>query len=185
MPLLQLTLEQVDSTHRMARRLLPELHSGWLVIEAIKQTQGRGQLNREWVSDTGGLYLTVVAPDWGVESVAVAHAVCRVAIPRGITPYVEWPNDLIVGHKKWGGILIETMQHPRNGTRYAMIGIGLNLNQVTFPSHLRATAVSYYQSRGSMTDVREWGQAIIKEIVCLYEESEGHPSSPKTPPKRF
>jgi BirA family biotin operon repressor/biotin-[acetyl-CoA-carboxylase] ligase len=61
---------------------------------------------------------------------------------------LRWPNDLMLGSKKLGGILVETAVEPpsRPGEdarlRYAVIGIGINVHQRAFPPELAALATS-------------------------------------------
>ena len=64
-----------------------------------------------------------------------------------ITPDIRWPNDLLLNRKKCGGILVETASDPATSTqpatlRYAVIGIGINLNHRAFPPELEPIATS-------------------------------------------
>ncbi len=95
-------------------------------ILAESQTQGRGQFGREWVSDPGNLYVTLRLPDSAqtldsLLSLAVALSVAGVLEDLHIPARIKWPNDIMVGYAKVGGILIE---HKESGI---MAGIGLNI----------------------------------------------------------
>ena len=105
---------------------------GTLVI-AEEQTAGRGRFGRQWVSPPGlNLYFTVVLrPDIhrlrALAQVAPL-AVCRMLESHtSIRPLIKWPNDVLVVRRKLAGILIET-EFAGENPRYALVGIGLNVN---------------------------------------------------------
>ena len=124
-------LPSLDSTNselmRRARAGRPEP----VLLVAESQTAGRGRLGRGWASEPGAsltfsLGLPLAPPDWSGLSLAVG-----VAIAESLHPGVQlkWPNDLWVGDRKLGGILIETASFGEGGraARYAVIGAGLNV----------------------------------------------------------
>jgi BirA family transcriptional regulator, biotin operon repressor / biotin---[acetyl-CoA-carboxylase] ligase len=122
-------LPTVDSTNselmRRARSGRPET----VLLVAEQQTAGRGRLGREWHSDPAGsltfsLGVTLSPHDWAGLSLAVG-----VALAEALHPDIglKWPNDLWVADAKLGGILIETAPGPDRHTRYAIVGVGLNL----------------------------------------------------------
>ncbi|MBL8517151.1 MAG: biotin--[acetyl-CoA-carboxylase] ligase [Betaproteobacteria bacterium] len=124
--------EEATSTNTL---LLDRAHiaANGTVVIAEHQTAGRGRLGRAWQSSLGGgLTFSVL---WrfpgGASSLAGLSLAVAVAVLRGLkaarVPGVEvkWPNDLISGFRKVGGILIET-QGDMLGPSTAVIGIGLN-----------------------------------------------------------
>ena len=135
-------LDTIDSTNNYAARemLTKSLNEG-SVFSASCQQQGRGQGNSVWES-AGGMNLTfsVVLYPWQVE-VARQFDISR-AISLGLLDFlsgyvsdisIKWPNDLYAGDKKIAGILIETAIASGKFSR-AIVGIGLNVNQVEFTS---------------------------------------------------
>lgn len=122
--------EATASTNDDARELaLSGAPQGAAVLAAM-QTRGRGRLGRTWVSPTGGLYLSVVLRPslpphrWSLLSLAMGAAAARVLRERGFPVGVKWPNDLLLGARKVGGILVES----RLGSdAFAIVGFGLNL----------------------------------------------------------
>ena len=109
-----------------------------LVAVADHQSAGRGRLGRQWEAPTGaGLLLSVLLlPDLPLEQLhlcsiamglAAADACIRVA---GLAPSLKWPNDLLVGNRKLGGILAESVPTAVGGRRAVVVGIGIN---VTWP----------------------------------------------------
>ena len=115
---------RVESTQSLARG-----RPAWSAVVAGEQTAGRGQATRTFASDPGGLYLTAVLPYSGdaLESRGFALAVgwaLREALQRmGVKDLrLRWPNDLMVGQRKVGGILVE-----QGGPDTLLVGVGLNV----------------------------------------------------------
>lgn len=116
--------DRVTSTQTVARD-----RPAWTAVIADEQVAGRGQAERAFVSDRGGLYLTAVLPYAGDAlrargfALAVGWAVRKVLRRAGATELrLRWPNDLMVGSLKVGGILVE-----QGGPHTLLVGIGLNL----------------------------------------------------------
>lgn len=117
-------LARVSSTQAEARDL-----PAWSAVWADEQTAGRGQAERGFVSDPGGIYLTAVLPFDGDAlrargfALAVGRAVWRVLQDAGLRQVrLRWPNDLMAGAVKVGGILVE-----QGGPQTLLVGLGLNL----------------------------------------------------------
>lgn len=127
--------DHLDSTNAEALRMAQMGERGPLWIDADRQSLGRGRAGRHWVSDPGNFMssflFTPSAP------VAVLHQlslVAGVAIIEAITQCAQqgrdqlslkWPNDLMLGGAKAGGVLIESSAFA--GETVAVIGIGLNV----------------------------------------------------------
>jgi BirA family biotin operon repressor/biotin-[acetyl-CoA-carboxylase] ligase len=114
----------VHSTQTLARDL-----PAWSAVWADEQSAGRGQAERSFVSDPGGVYLTAVLPYDGDAlaargfALAVGWALCVALRRAGVAEVrLRWPNDLMVGMAKVGGILVE-----QGGPRTMLVGVGLNL----------------------------------------------------------
>jgi BirA family biotin operon repressor/biotin-[acetyl-CoA-carboxylase] ligase len=156
-------LERTVSTNDDARRLAAEGAPDGTVIVAASQTAGRGRLGRTWYSPPGaGLYLSAgFRPDEPLERCgryALAAAVAACAACResaGPTAVIKWPNDILAGGRKVGGILAE-IRTRREGLELTL-GIGMNLNHAAadFPEELRATATSLRILRGGERVVLE------------------------------
>jgi BirA family biotin operon repressor/biotin-[acetyl-CoA-carboxylase] ligase len=126
---------------------------------ADQQIAGRGRGAHRWHSPAGtGLYMTVLAaPAIPMQSalslslrvaIAVQSAIASVfGFERPSQIDIRWPNDLLLNGRKVGGILIDTASNPASATRpatlrYAVIGIGINVNQTAFPPELDPIATS-------------------------------------------
>lgn len=114
----------VATTQSVAREL-----SVWSAVIAEIQTGGRGQYDRTFVSDAGGFYLTAVLPfdgdsaRWRGFALAVGWAVRAKLLAAGITDVrMRWPNDLMIGTHKVGGILVE-----QGGRHTLLVGMGINV----------------------------------------------------------
>ena len=132
-------LDCVDSTNAEARRLAQAGAEDSTIVWAKRQTAGRGRRGREWVSDEGNLYFSILLrPSYAAQNVmqlgfVVANAIAdaiQVAAPRGTFVHVKWPNDVLVEGKKIAGILMEAgMDMNRPGhLDWLIIGIGININ---------------------------------------------------------
>ena len=129
-----------DEAKRLARKGLDKI----LVI-SDKQTKGRGRFNREWVSGLGGLYMTIVLKEKNLDKARYLTLIATVSVVKTIkkltklNALVKWPNDVMVNDKKICGILTETISGKEN---YALVGIGINVNQQTFNKNISNKAVS-------------------------------------------
>lgn len=132
-----LVLSQVDSTNSLARRVVSEyatedLEPPRLWIFGYAQGAGRGRQGRVWVSSPGlGIYATLclgrISRD-GLEALplVVAESLCG-TLNRwvGGRCQIKWPNDLVIGGRKIGGILIESVLRGERAPS-AIVGFGIN-----------------------------------------------------------
>jgi BirA family biotin operon repressor/biotin-[acetyl-CoA-carboxylase] ligase len=95
--------------------------------------------------------------------VAVAEALTRAA---GVTPRLKWPNDILVGGRKVGGILLESRMSgpPERGGVTAILGIGLNLSQRLFPVELISRATSVWMATGRPVDRDALLTAVLEAV---------------------
>lgn len=130
-------LAEVDGTNAEAMRRVLAGERGPLWITADRQRAGRGRSGRAWTSSSGNLFAShVVAIDALpvnagqlslVSGIAVADAIIRAGAGAIHGLRLKWPNDLLIGTAKAGGILIESSMRPGVPGAVAVIGIGLNL----------------------------------------------------------
>lgn len=104
----------------------------WDSIIAVNQASGRGRLGRVWKSETGDIAAALRIPNPPEEyksllSVLIGDIAASYITSRGIPTLVKWPNDLIAGGGKVGGILLEE--------RAGVINAGIGVN-VTGPSDM-------------------------------------------------
>jgi len=126
--------QSIDSTNRYARERAEAKAISGAVVLAENQTDGRGRRGKTWVSPfAANLYMSIVWDfDQGAESLqglslAVGVGVRRTLVELGLKDVqLKWPNDIYIGGKKLGGILLEMIGDP-NGRCTVIIGIGLNV----------------------------------------------------------
>jgi BirA family biotin operon repressor/biotin-[acetyl-CoA-carboxylase] ligase len=159
------------------------------VYLADAQTQGRGRGGHTWHSSPGdGLYLSVLAkPRLPLRealwiSLATGLAVqSAIKTLTGINIDIRWPNDLLLpqptGHgKKLGGILVETAVEPGPEAllRYAVIGIGVNINHESFPPDLSSIATSLRIATGAPHSRNALMTAILRALDLELTALEAH-----------
>lgn len=117
---------------------------------ALSQSGGRGRRGRSFFSEAGGLYMSILLrPTLPPDKATLITAAAAVAVARavksltGLSPRVKWVNDILLSGKKLAGILTEAAL-TLSGDRlaYAVLGIGINVARVDFPSELSEIATS-------------------------------------------
>ncbi|MGB3801438.1 MAG: biotin--[acetyl-CoA-carboxylase] ligase [Lewinella sp.] len=142
------------------------------------QTAGRGQGANRWFSTPGAnlTFSMLVQPDLlAVDRIFALTQFASLSVTQGLASYlpellehdlrIKWPNDLYVGNRKIGGILI---QNGLRGSRiqWSVIGVGLNVNEHHFPTDLQASATSIYQVTGKVVDK----EALLHQIFEGFRE---------------
>lgn len=130
-------LQQTDSTNRVCQEVMGNRAQPRkaIVVSAEQQTAGRGRRGKAWVSPYArNMYLSV---GWQVQggaaalqglSLAIGVAVVRALQDLGVsTAQLKWPNDIVVGRQKLGGILIE-LTGDMAGPCSVVVGMGLNVD---------------------------------------------------------
>ena len=165
---------EIDSTNTHAMRAGVAGAAHGSVYVADLQTGGRGRGAHSWSSPAGsGLYMSVLlrpvlAPGealWFSLAAGLA-AQCAVHTVAGVDIDLRWPNDLLVGRRKLGGILTE-MQAEATRVRFIVIGIGINVHQMAFPAEL-ATATSLAMEVDGARVARQ--QLLVALLLALDKE---------------
>jgi BirA family biotin operon repressor/biotin-[acetyl-CoA-carboxylase] ligase len=137
--------ERVASTMDVLHAMAAEGAPGGIAAVAREQTNGRGSRGRPWASGIGGLWLSVLrrpetAAGLDLLSLRAGLAVSRALLdlaPRAPIR-LKWPNDLMLGDRKVGGILCEA-RWQGDALGWIVVGLGLNVtNEV--PAELRGIA---------------------------------------------
>lgn len=170
---------QVGSTMDEARLLAEAGEPEGTVIIAEEQTAGRGRFNRAWVSPPGeNLAFSVVLRPAQAQlryvNMAATLAVAGAAEAlTGLQPTIKWPNDVRLGGRKLSGILIETSMSEA-GLRYAVLGIGLNVNMdpSRFPE-IAQLATSLLRETGRKADRTRVLQEVLARLDDLYQVVQG------------
>lgn len=121
------------------------------VFLADEQTAGRGRGDHGWISVAGeGLYVSILLcpriPSPRMALLPLAAGLAAAGAIRTVSGFevdLRWPNDLLIGPRKVGGILAElTAQSSGLPSAAAVVGIGINVHQHVFPSGLATPATS-------------------------------------------
>jgi BirA family biotin operon repressor/biotin-[acetyl-CoA-carboxylase] ligase len=167
---------KIGSTNAAAMSAAAEGAPEGSVFLAEEQTVGRGRGAHSWESArSAGIYCTVVLrpalppSDVLVLSLAAGLAV-RTAIEQvdaRVSADLKWPNDLLIAGKKVCGILTE-MNAEATRVRYVVVGIGVNVNQASFPKELEGEATSLRLVTGSEWSRVELAAALLKSLDREY-----------------
>ena len=133
-------LESVDSTNNYTAKVFKsgEVTSGTVIMADI-QTDGRGQRKNTWQSlpyENITLSIPLYLKDYPISYPSTINHIVSLGLYDFLMQYcpytaVKWPNDIVVHHKKIGGILIEN-HFSGHQLKSCIIGIGINVNQTHF-----------------------------------------------------
>lgn len=165
---------KIGSTNTTAMAAAADGAPQGTVFLAEEQTSGRGRGSNTWESERStGIYCSAIVrphlPPSDVLGLSLAaglavHAAIRQIDPR-VSPDLKWPNDVLIDGKKVCGILTE-MNSEATQVRFIVVGIGINVNQKTFPPELGA--ISLLQATGSEWSRVELTAALLKSLDREY-----------------
>ena len=170
------TLAETGSTNDDARRLARDGAPHGTVVVANHQTEGRGRRARAWVSPPGaGLHASwIIRPSMPVESWTLLPLLAGVAAAEAVRArthvraFLKWPNDILVGERKLGGILTEA-----EPPRFAVVGLGINVATTSFPPPLDGTATSIALEGGIRLDRADLLAAVMERFEVALADPEG------------
>ncbi len=162
---------EISSTQDFCRKLGEEGHPEGAVAVAEVQTKGRGRFGRKWFSPEGGLWFTLLLRPEGIsfERLGFLPLIAALAVVKAVEKEakmatgIKWPNDLMVGKQKFGGILTE-VQSELERIHFVLLGIGLNINNKP-PSETIYPATSLREATGKKFKRAE----ILVNFLSLFE----------------
>jgi BirA family transcriptional regulator, biotin operon repressor / biotin---[acetyl-CoA-carboxylase] ligase len=163
----------IPSTNSYAMRQAESGAPDGSVYFADEQTEGRGRGAHAWSSPPGsGLYVSIllrpqIAPAdilW-LSLAAGLAAQSAVRTVTGLQPDLRWPNDLLLGPRKFCGILTE-LSAEATRVRHAVVGIGINVHQAQFPPDLRAIATSLFLETDRSYPRQPLLLALLQSLDC-------------------
>jgi BirA family biotin operon repressor/biotin-[acetyl-CoA-carboxylase] ligase len=161
------------------------------VFLAEEQTAGRGRGANIWQSPRStGIYCSVILrPTLPPSDVLVLSLAAGIAVHAAIqqvdarvTPDLKWPNDVLIDGKKVCGILTE-MNAEATRVRHIVVGVGINVNQPSFPKDLPATSLRL--ATGSEWSRVELAAALLKSIDREYRHLLDEPDASHSILRRF
>lgn len=166
-----LFLQKTKSTNELAMEIASGGAPHGSVVIADSQTGGKGRLGRKWHSPPGvNVYMSVILrPELPPRQAALLTLLSAVSSANalrkasGLEVAIKWPNDLIVGGRKLGGILLEMRSEP-DRIIHAVVGIGINVNESRFPAELAETATSVFKETGSRLRRTDVAAHVVNEL---------------------
>lgn len=170
---INVVFKPTESTNTNAKALSMD-NSEDLLVVAPYQTEGRGRLDRKFISNKGGAYFSLVINDSGLpvatvmRTVLVAGLAVRDALmDYGIESELKWPNDVMISGRKVSGILLELIASGETADKIIM-GIGINVNN-QLPDELGevATRLADYKQ---IIDISELIAKVISKIYFYFHK---------------
>ncbi len=143
--------ESVSSTNDVAHRFAKDGAQSGTIILAEFQTTGRGRNSKKWIAQKGENITAsvILRPTFPLEDLTYLPLLAALSVAQAIEHVtgkraeIKWPNDVLLRRRKIAGVLVETATQA--GTlEYAVMGIGLNVNQTQFPDELAEQATSLF-----------------------------------------
>lgn len=166
---------QIPSTNSAAMQAAASGEPEGSVFMADQQLQGRGRSGHGWHSASGsGIYMSVIlrpllAPADALWLSLITGLAVQTALAETVcvSADLRWPNDILLRDKKLGGILTE-LSADTSAIRHAVIGIGINVNQVEFPPEISSLATSLRIETDRAWPRAEIAAAILRRLDREY-----------------
>lgn len=165
--------QSIDSTNSYLKENFKSLAEGDVCF-SLHQTGGKGRRGRVWQDEGKDLLFSILFLEGLNEKLALAlpllsgAAVAQTLVGLGFDPKIKWPNDVLLNDKKCCGILVEGVSE--TSIDAIISGIGINLNEESFPEDIAYKATSLHIQSGLTYDPKEVLSLFLKEFDELYED---------------
>ena len=165
--------QSIDSTNSYLKENFKSLAEGDVCF-SLHQTGGKGRRGRVWQDEGKDLLFSILFLEGLNEKLALAlpllsgAAVAQTLVGLGFDPKIKWPNDVLLNDKKCCGILVEGVSE--TSIDAIISGIGINLNEDSFPEDIAYKATSLHIQSGLTYDPKEVLFLFLKEFDELYED---------------
>lgn len=161
-------LSAINSTNDYLKELsASQFVENFTIVTAEDQMAGKGQMGAVWNAEPGkNLTFSVLVKDLllGIDEIFALNAAVAISVyealesvsVRGLA--IKWPNDILAGNKKIGGILIEN-SIKNNGEIFSIVGIGVNVNQKYFGELAKATSIA-------VIGKKEYDKEVLLYAIC-------------------
>ena len=171
---------RIGSTNAAAMEAASKGEAEGAVFFAEQQTAGRGRGGNSWESAASdGIYCSVVLrPKLSPADALLLSLIAGIAVAEavehttGLHPDLRWPNDVLIEERKFCGILTE-MNAEATRVRYVVVGIGINVNQASFPAELEPIATSLRLAAGHEWSRVQVAAALLKSLDTWYRKLTG------------
>ena len=163
----------IDSTNSFAKSLAQLNASHGTTVISEQQTDGRGRMGKVFHSpNCQGIYMSIIIrPRLTMEDALMITSCAAVAVAEAIEKVselkcgIKWVNDLYAGGKKLCGILTEAAVNvEQGGLDYAVIGIGVNVTNSSFPKELEGIATSIREQTGKSVNRSRLAAEILNSL---------------------
>jgi BirA family biotin operon repressor/biotin-[acetyl-CoA-carboxylase] ligase len=167
-------LEECNSTNDVVKTMAEGGAPHGLVVVAEMQTAGRGRLGHVWYSPRGGIWLSILIRMPRAATINSLPLITALGIARSIERWgaeakVRWPNDVVVGGRKIGGVLVETTSKG-NILAYAVVGLGIDANFDTGSiGEISRTSISMQSILGKRINREKFIVDVLSELEELYD----------------
>ncbi len=173
-----IVLDSVSSTNDYLKLLGTEGCENGTVVTAREQTKGKGRLGRSWASqkDENLAFSILLRPSISPREISSITPLAGLAVCRALRDFtgldlkIKWPNDIILGKKKMVGILTE-MAAEFDAVEYVITGIGVNVDQTTFPEEIAYKATSLLLETGRHYDKNRLLAGLLTRIEDTFTRS--------------
>jgi BirA family biotin operon repressor/biotin-[acetyl-CoA-carboxylase] ligase len=161
------------STNDIARSMRELPAKGIYVVQADRQTAGRGRSGASFFSDTeGGLWVSIITPIGSLNEHFVHNRALSLAICEAVEQEtgcrnactIKWPNDIYWGDRKLSGMLLEN-HLLRSDILVIGFGINIKIKTADFPAELQPTATSLFIETGKEFSRR----SVLEKILERYD----------------
>ena len=168
---------KAGSTNTIAMQLGEQGEPHGTVVVAEEQTAGRGRAGRSWTSEkSAGITCSIllrppIPPAQAPLLTLVAGLAARDAAAEelDVVPDIRWPNDVLIRGKKFCGILTEMHAEP-DRVHFAVVGMGMNVNQTRMPPALAEIATSLRIETGKSHSRIEVLIRLLRHLDRYYNE---------------
>lgn len=168
-----ITYEQTTSTMDIAKRITRTGFKNGTVIFAEEQTQGKGRSGHSWYCPRykGLLFTLLLKHNMPPDHLCLLTGTMAVSITETIRETlqvpaeIKWPNDILIGGKKVGGVLVELDKGLKRQSTF-LVGIGLNVNTTEneLPKQTRLPATSLAIEKKEFIDRILLAKALLQDI---------------------
>ncbi|MFI5183173.1 MAG: biotin--[acetyl-CoA-carboxylase] ligase [Vicinamibacteria bacterium] len=166
---------RIASTNdRLKERARAGAHE-WSVVLAEEQTAGRGRLGNTWASPRGNLFLSLLlrpscsAEEAGLIPLMAGIGACDALRGLGAKTVLKWPNDVLVGGRKLGGILTEAAWG-EGRLESVVVGVGLNVSLVpdALAGPMSEAVTSLTSELARDVSVEEVAAPVLEQLALWY-----------------
>ncbi len=168
-------LDEVGSTQAVAKGLASMGAPEGTAVVAKSQSSGEGRVRRSWFSPAGGLYISFILRPGNLQHPELISLFSSLAVVQGVkhatglSTKIRWPNDVMIGQKKLGGVIAEAQSYRQEITQ-VVVGIGVNCNAPVASSSVQGTeATSLVEEFGKEFEISELRHAVLDAFSGLYE----------------